>query len=119
MSRVMIVEDEPITAVDLEEKLTHLGHEVTWFETRTDAIAHAQSSEVDLVLMDVRLRGELSGFDAAQQLRAHRDVPIVFLTALADRDAVDRVCSAQPYGYMLKPFTDRTLAAAIQVAMTR
>ena len=67
MSRIMVVEDEPVTAADLEERLTALGHQVTWFDNGADALAQAQTIEPDLVLMDIRLRGDLSGIDTAQR----------------------------------------------------
>jgi CheY-like chemotaxis protein/nitrogen-specific signal transduction histidine kinase len=119
MSRIMVVEDETVTAADLEERLTALGHQVTWFDNGADALAQAQVIEPDLVLMDIRLRGDLSGIDTAQRLLERREVPIVFLTAFADQETIDRACSTHPYGYLSKPFTGRSLATTIQVALTR
>src|SRR4249920_556604 len=119
MARIIVVEDEPITAADLEEKLTALGHEITWFDTGEEVAAEASSIPFDLVLMDIRLRGEMSGIDAAEQLCKQGDVPILFLTAFADQPTVDRASATRPYGYLLKPFTDRSVAAAVQVALAR
>jgi CheY-like chemotaxis protein len=67
MARIMVVEDEPITAADLEQKLGALGHEVTWVDTGEEAIAEARAIEHDVILMDIRLRSDMSGIDAAQQ----------------------------------------------------
>src|SRR5262249_40592431 len=117
MARILVVEDEPITAADLEQKLTALGHEVSWVDKREDAVAQAPGSRLDLVLMDIRLRGLMSGVEAAEQLCEKTGVPIVFLTAFSDQQTVDRACSAQPYGYLLKPFTDRSVATVVQVAL--
>src|SRR5262245_54411543 len=104
MSHVLVVEDEPITAADLEQKLLDMGHEVTWFDTGEEAVHRARDLAPDLVLMDIRLRGDLNGIETARQLREQREVPIVFLTAFADQSTVDRACATQPYGYLLKPF---------------
>jgi CheY-like chemotaxis protein len=119
MARIMVVEDEPITAADLEQKLGALGHEVTWVDTGEEAIAEARAIEHDVILMDIRLRSDMSGIDAAQQLRQRSDVPIVFLTAFADPQTVERACATLPHGYLLKPFTERSVATAVQVALTR
>ncbi|MBI2394138.1 MAG: response regulator [Deltaproteobacteria bacterium] len=120
MARIMVVEDEPITAADLEQKLSALGHEVVaWSDSGEEAIAQARDLSLDLVLMDIRLRGAMSGIEAARQLRRQSEVPVVFLTAFADQETVDRACLAEPYGYLLKPFSERAIATAVQVALTR
>lgn len=120
MARIMVVEDEPITAADLEQKLSTLGHEVVaWSDSGEEAVAQAKGLSLDLVLMDIRLRGAMSGIEAARQLRRESEVPVVFLTAFADQETVDRACLAEPYGYLLKPFSERAIATAVQVALTR
>lgn len=120
MARIMVVEDEPITAADLEQKLVALGHSVTALvDTGEEAVAQSAEQTPDLVLMDIRLRTAMDGIEAARLIRARSDVPIVFLTAFADPDTVDRACEAQPFGYLLKPFTERAVATAVQVALTR
>jgi two-component system, cell cycle sensor histidine kinase and response regulator CckA len=120
MTRIMVVEDEPITAADLEQTLVALGYEVTaWVDNGEEAVTRAEKLEPDLVLMDIRLRGALNGIEAARQLRKQNDVPIVFLTAFADRETVESACETQPYGYLVKPFTDRSVATAVQVALAR
>lgn len=120
MARILIVEDEPITAADLELKLAALGHEVAgWVDTGEDAVAQAPSLHPDLVLMDIRLAGAMDGIEAAAHLREQSSVPLVFLTAFADAETVDRACTTEPFGYLLKPFTERSVATAVQVALTR
>src|SRR4051812_38820453 len=93
MPQVMIVEDEPITAADLDQNLTALGHEITSFDNGMDAIARAQVICPDLVLMDVPLWGELIGIDTAQRLREQREVPIAPLLCFAahEFDTVHRL----------------------------
>jgi two-component system cell cycle sensor histidine kinase/response regulator CckA len=120
MARIMIVEDEPITVADLEHQLTALGHQVVaWSDTGEEAVAQADALAPDLILMDIRLRGQMTGIEAAQRVREHAEVPIVFLTAFSDRDTVGRACETLPYGYLLKPFTERAVDSALQVALAR
>lgn len=116
----MIVEDEPITAADLEQKLTALGHEVVASaDTGEDAVRQAEALGPDLILMDVRLGGPMDGIEAAQRLRRRDDVAVVFLTAFSDQATVDRACQALPFGYLLKPFSERSVTSAVQVALSR
>ena len=120
MARIMVVEDEPITAADLEQKLIALGHDVTaWSDTGEDALLQARTSAPDLVLMDIRLRGAMTGIETARKLREQSDTPVVFLTAFADPATIDQACETHPYGYLLKPFTEQAVASAVQVALTR
>lgn len=125
MARIMLVEDEPITAMDLEQMLVAIGHEVTgWVDEGEDAVEKARELEPDLVLMDIRLKGEMTGVQAAERIReAARDrgetTPVIFLTAFADKETVDSACRTSPYGYLVKPFTERSVAAVVQVALAR
>jgi CheY-like chemotaxis protein len=120
MARIMIVEDEPITAADLEQKVLGSGHEVSaWVDTGEEAVDRAKLLSPDLILMDIRLRGAMSGIEAAQHIRAHSGVPIVFLTAFADQETVTRACKTEPFGYLLKPFSERAVATTVQVALAR
>jgi two-component system cell cycle sensor histidine kinase/response regulator CckA len=120
MTRIMVVEDEPITAADLEQKLVALGHEVSaWVDTGEEAVALAAEHAPELVLMDIRLRGRMTGIEAAARLRERGDIPVVFLTAFADQETVGEACKTQPYGYLLKPITEGAVAAAVQVALAR
>ena len=120
MARIMVVEDEPITAADLEQKLVALGHDVTaWVDTGEDALLQAKATIPDLVLMDIRLRGAMNGIETARQLSREGNPPVVFLTAFADSDTVNEACHTEPYGYLVKPFTEQAVATAVQVALTR
>jgi PAS domain S-box-containing protein len=125
MARIMVVEDEPITAMDLEQMLVAIGHEVAgWSDAGEEAVEKARALSPDLVLMDIRLQGEMTGIEAADRIREEArshgsSTPVVFLTAFADKETVDRACRTSPYGYLVKPFTERSVAAAVQVALTR
>ena len=117
-ARILIVEDDRIVARDIEQQLRRLGYLVTGITARGDmALALAQSTQADLVLMDIRVQGPLDGIEAARQIRAHCQIPVVFLTAYADDDTVRRASAAEPYGYVLKPFEDSQLHTVIGMAL--
>ncbi|WP_027135454.1 ATP-binding response regulator [Geminicoccus roseus] len=117
-SRILIVEDDRVVARDIRVQLTRIGHEVVGATARgEDAVAMALELRPDLVLMDVRLEGDLDGIDAAQQIRERCQIPVVFLTAYADEETVQRASRTEPFGYLLKPFEDSQLRTAIEMAV--
>lgn len=119
-ARILIVEDEGIVAKDLQRSLRGLGYAVTGLSSSgLDALEKAEALRPDLVLMDVRLQGEMDGIDAARALRERIDVPVVFLTAYADPDTLARAATIGPFGYVLKPFAERELQIAIIMAMCK
>jgi signal transduction histidine kinase/CheY-like chemotaxis protein len=118
-ARVLVVEDEHLVALDIQQNLSRLGHVSEVVYSGEDAVARATSGQFDLVLMDVRLGGQLDGIEAAASIRRQVDVPIIYLTAYADNDTLDRARITEPYGYLLKPFQERELKAAIEMALQR
>jgi DNA-binding response OmpR family regulator len=118
--RALIVEDETLIAEELKERLSRLGFSViAAVDTADEGIAVAIWEHPDLVLMDMRLRGEKDGVQAAREIREQLDVPIVYLTALSDRLTVERVKATEYDGFILKPFQRRELQKTIEVAMQR
>ena len=116
--RILIVEDERITAEDLEEVLKDLGYEVSAVvSSGEEAIREAERNRPDLVLMDIRIRGKMDGTEAARLLRERFDVPVVYLTAHADRDTLDRAKQSRPLGYIVKPFHEAELHASVEMAL--
>ena len=114
----MIVEDERITAEDLRDILTHLGYQVTGVAVSgAEAISLAGASKPDLALMDIRIKGDMDGIDTARSLRERFKVPVIYLTAHADRDTLDRARFAEPLGYIVKPFQENELRASIEMAL--
>ncbi len=118
--KVLITEDEILIARELEMTLQDLGYEVVGIASN-GASALAQIAEVqpDLVLMDIVLPGELDGIETAEQIRQQFQLPIIFLTAYADRSTLERAKITEPFGYLLKPFQPQALNIAIQVALVR
>src|SRR5688572_24087893 len=107
---ILIVEDEGVVALDLESRITTMGYRVAAVASSGEAaIEQATAMRPDLILMDIKLPGEIDGVEAAQRIHAVLDVPVVFLTAFADESTLQRVRAAEPYGYVLKPFDAREL----------
>jgi signal transduction histidine kinase/DNA-binding NarL/FixJ family response regulator len=118
-AKVLVVEDENIVALDLRASLSRLGYEVTdAVATGERALESVRRRRPDLVLMDVRLRGAMDGVDAAAQLRP-LDIPVIFLTAFSDDPTLRRAKLTEPLGYLLKPFDERELHIAIEMAIHR
>lgn len=118
--RVLVVEDETIVGLDIKHRLRAMGYEVTGLAlTGAEALSLARTASPDIVLMDIRLQGPMSGIEAAEKLREELDVPIVYLTAYADAATLDRARVSEPFGYVLKPFEDRELSITIEIALYR
>lgn len=117
-AEIMVVEDESITAADIEASLTRLGYRVPQVaHSGEEAIEKAASFRPDLVLMDIRLKGEMDGIQAAEQLRTRFGIPVTYLTAYADDATLARAQQTAPFGYLVKPFDERELHATIQMAL--
>ncbi len=117
-ARILIVEDERITAEDLRDILTDLGYLVTAsVASGAEAIAQAETNAPDLALMDIRIKGEMDGTETARILRERFNIPVVYLTAHADTSTLSRAKLAQPLGYITKPFQEAELYAGIEIAL--
>jgi PAS domain S-box-containing protein len=118
--RILIVEDEGIIAKDIERTLAKLAYEViAVVSTGEEAILQAGASRPDLVLMDVMLKGDIDGIEAARRIRKKYGTPVVYLTAFGDATTLQRAIATAPFGYILKPFEDRDLHAAVESALYR
>lgn len=118
--RILIVEDQRLIAADLERTVRALGYEVVGSAVSgEEAIQRSANSHPELVLMDIRLHGNIDGIRAATIIRERFDVPVVYLTAYTDEDTILRAKVTTPFGYVVKPFQDRELKAAIEIALYR
>ena len=119
-SRALIVEDEPLCALDLEAHMHELGFDSCHLVANgQEAFVQAMSNHPDIVLMDVNLEGSREGIEVAKQLREECDVPIVFVTAYTDRDTVERIHKVVPGAPLLpKPLWHDRLADAVKAVMT-
>lgn len=118
--RVLVVEDEKLIAMELGDRLSRMGMTVVAsVDTGDLAVTSAIDLRPDLVLMDIRLKGNKDGVQAAGDIAQAVDVPIVYLTAHSDRATLDRAKGTAPYGYVMKPFQERELFVAIEMAVHR
>lgn len=116
--KIMIVEDEIVVAMELEEKLRAMGYEVAGIASSgEDAVSEVEVTRPDLVLMDVRLQGEMDGIQAAELIRRRHNLPVIYLTAYADDSTLQRAKITEPYGYLVKPFSETELHTNIEVAL--
>ncbi|MDA0346757.1 MAG: response regulator [Verrucomicrobia bacterium] len=117
-AKILIVEDEGITAEDIKDYLKSLGHDVIGIcSTGEDAIEKARELDPDLVLMDIMLAGVVDGIQAAEIIREQDGIPVVYLTAYSDPQTLQRAKITEPYGYILKPFDQRDLQIAVEIAL--
>lgn len=120
MPKILICEDEHIIALDIKRHLLRFGYEVTGcFATGEEAIASCETTKPDLVLMDIDLQGELDGVSAGRHIFDRYLIPVILLTAFADEDTVERAKESRPFGYIIKPFDERELRTAIEIALYR
>ncbi|MCG8458216.1 MAG: sigma 54-interacting transcriptional regulator [Holophagales bacterium] len=118
--RILIVEDEAIVRLHLGKMLERLGYVVDGAVSSGEAaLEHAERQRPDLVLMDVRLEGEMDGIEAAGELRRRFGCSIVFLTAYADPPTLERARAVEPAGYLVKPFEDQDVRATVATALTK
>ena len=115
---ILLVEDENIIAMDIQQRLENLGYRVVGHvASGADALVAAAEKKPDLILMDIKIRGQMDGIETASQIRAKWDIPIIYLTAFADENTLKRARMTEAFGYLLKPFEDRELHSAIEIAI--
>lgn len=118
--KILIVEDEFIVANDIRNSLHAMGYVVTGIAASGEkAIRKAESEKPDLILMDIMLRGDMNGIEAAKHIHSQINVPVVFLTAYADPRIIEQAKAAKPFGYLIKSYEDRQLKATIEIALDK
>lgn len=117
-SKILVVEDEMIISMEIKQKLQAMGYIVTGQAiTGESAIQKAGEIQPDLVLMDIRLKGDMDGISAAKRIIELHDLPIIFLTAHSDKATLERAIAVSPSGYLLKPFKERELMTNIEMSL--
>lgn len=117
-TNILIVEDESIVAKDIQHSLKKLGYNVVDIvSTAENAITVAVEKMPDLVLMDIMLKGPMSGIEAAHTMREQLNIPVIFLTAYADESTFAKAKVTEPYGYIIKPFKEIDLHTSIEMAL--
>ena len=116
--KVLVVEDESLVSRDIQSSLKKIGYTVSAaVNSGEKAISEIEEDRPDIVLMDIMLKGKMSGIDAAAAIRERFDIPVVFLTAYADDSTLGKAKTTEPYGYILKPFKEKELQTTIEVAL--
>ena len=118
--QILIVEDELIAAEDLRITLTNLGYEVpSMVSSGRKAIKEIEEKRPDLILMDIKLKGDIDGVETSEQIRSRFNIPIIYITALSDNDALQRAKTTEPFGYIHKPIEENELHTTIEMALYR
>jgi two-component system, LytTR family, response regulator LytT len=118
--KVVVVEDESIVAKDIQNSLKNMGYGVPAVVSSGEkAIEAVHKFRPNLVLMDIMLKGEMSGIEAAKIIKDRFDIPVIFLTAYADEDTLEKAKPSVPYGYVIKPFKEKELETTIEMAINK
>ena len=116
--KVLVVEDESIISKDIQHNLKRLGYDIAGSSaTGEKAIQLAKEEKPDIVLMDIMLKGDMNGIEAAEIIRREHHIPVIFLTAYADEATLEKAKISGPYGYIIKPFKEIDLHTTIEIAL--
>lgn len=118
--KILVVEDEMIIAAKISLQLTSLGYEVDGILPRgEEAILHVKENNVDIILLDINLKGNIDGIETARQIKLQSNIPIIYLTANEDEATFNRAKTTRPAGFISKPFKQLDLQRAIELAICR
>ena len=116
--RIIVVEDEALIAAELKSTLQLMGHKVIGHAMNGDkALDLFAREDADLILLDISIKGTLTGIDLAKVIRKKYHVPFIFLTSFSDKLTLDLVKDTLPYGYIVKPFNENDLKVNIELAL--
>ncbi|MBN1999898.1 PAS domain S-box protein [candidate division KSB1 bacterium] len=117
MIKIMVVDDEAVITTQLEERLSHMGyHVVGSANSGEEAVEKARQLLPDIILMDIVMPGKLSGIAASEIIKKELDIPVIFLTAYASDVYVTKAKNTEPFGYLIKPFQEKQVKAAIEIS---
>lgn len=117
-NNILVVEDESIVSKDIQQSLKKLGYNIAGAaSTGEKAILIANETKPDLVLMDIMLKGDMSGIETAEKIKETLNIPVIYLTAYADENTLSRAKVTEPYGYIIKPFKEIDLHTSIEMAL--
>jgi len=117
-TRILIVEDEGVVALDIKNRLESFGYVVSDIVPSGEEAIEKTSAQIpDLVLMDIKLCGDMDGIAAAEEIQKRVNIPIVYLTAYSEEKTLQRARITEPYGYILKPYNERELLISIEIAL--
>ena len=115
---ILVVEDESIVRKDIERSLIKLGYQVdAQADNGEKAIELARSTKPDIALMDIQIKGDMTGIETAEIIKGELDIPVIYLTAFADDTTLSKAKLTEPHGYILKPFKEIDLHTTIEMAI--
>ncbi len=117
-TKILVVEDESIVAKDIKNSLENIGYEVPATVSSGDsALDEVDENKPDLVLMDIMLKGKMTGIECAEIIKKRHNIPVIFLTAYADDNTLEKAKITEPYGYIIKPFKEKELQTTIEMTL--
>ena len=117
-AKILVVEDQNIVALNIKNKLKNLGYSVPGTAaTGEEAIRKAELMNADIVLMDIKLKGNMDGIEAASEIKKRIGIPVLYMTASIDDEILDRAKTTEPAGYISKPFKEQDLHSTIEIAL--
>ncbi|MEJ2628927.1 MAG: response regulator, partial [bacterium] len=117
-SKIIVVEDEHVIAMEIQDRLEKLGYDVcATIPSGEKAVEKIKDLQPDLVIMDIMLEGNMDGIETAEQIQNIMDIPVVYLTAYSDKETLERAKITQPFGYIIKPLEERELHSNIEIAL--
>jgi len=119
-TRILVVEDERIIAMDIQDRLRRWGYDVPEIAASgEEALRKTERIQPNLVLMDIKLQGNIDGIEAAKEIQKRFSIPIIYVTAYADETTMSRVKETEPCGIILKPFGERELHSTIETVLNK
>lgn len=119
-AKILVVEDQTIVALNIKNRLKNLGYAVPCtVVSGEEAIREIEVTNVDLVLMDIMLKGDMDGIEAAQIIKSRFGIPVIYLTACTDIETFERAKLTEPEGYISKPFKEEDLYSIIETALQK
>ena len=117
-AKILIVEDESIVAKDIQVTLEKLGYDVVGTVAEGEKVFDIVKEKTpDLILMDIMLKGKMTGIDTSIQIHKEISVPIIYMTAYADKDTLSKAKMTQPHGYIIKPYKEVDLRTTVEIAL--
>ncbi len=117
-TRILVVEDEFVTGLEIQARLEDLGYKVlAIIDTGEEAVTKAGELLPDIMIMDITLKGEMNGIEAARNIKSRYEIPVIFLTAHSDEATVQQAVQSEPFGYLIKPLEERALNTTIRMAL--
>jgi hypothetical protein len=119
-THILVVEDERLVAKALQNELEQFGYSVSGIaSSASEAVSQVEQSRPDLVLMDIHLKGDIDGIEAADRIQSRNGIPVIYLSAFADAETVARASETNAFGYLIKPYEERELQTTIEMALAK